>query len=462
MARRLQPFECEITSLGARGVGLGYTPDGAPIQIRGAPPGGRVAVVPSGRAKGRWNGRRTALVRPPAAWTEPQCAQFGLCGGCTLQELDLAAQRAAKAAFGLREIEAEHGPLEGVVVHSIRGTSAAYGYRNKVELSFGGERFQSEEAHLGGASKSGRFLGFHAPGRFDRVVDAPRCELVSEALNRVIAVVREHTLAPGSPPPWNPHTHTGFWRHLMLREADGRCLVVLFTTSAPGHEDRIAELARALAPYSAGFQWRINDSVADVARGDVRHGWGLDHVEEVLGPVRFRLGPMSFFQTNTAATVVLYDTVGEALRLDAVAPGGRLVDLYCGIGSIGLYLASRFDSILGVEENPESVADARLNAERNGIPAEFVAARVEDVLDAWTDRDVHVVVDPPRAGLHPRVAERLARMPWASLVYVACHPQSLGRDAAILRGGGARLTDLWTVDLFPHTGHVEMVGRFVR
>ncbi|MEQ1503202.1 MAG: hypothetical protein ABMB14_13275, partial [Myxococcota bacterium] len=186
MGHRLPPFECEITGLGPRGVGLGTAPDGRPIEVRGAPPGSRIAVAPTGRSKGTWTGRRLATIRPPAAHAAPRCAQFGLCGGCTLQELTLDAQRALKHQLAVSQV----GPVDGVTIHPPRGAPDAYGYRNKVELSFGVRRYVSEADRAANAPIDGRFLGFHAPGRFDRVVDAPRCELVSDAVNQVIAAVR--------------------------------------------------------------------------------------------------------------------------------------------------------------------------------------------------------------------------------------------------------------------------------
>jgi 23S rRNA (uracil1939-C5)-methyltransferase len=456
MRRRTEPFDCDIHALGPRGVGIGTAPDGRRVEVRGAPPGSRVAVIPTGRKNGALLARRSALVTPPAASAEPRCAQFGLCGGCVLQELALPAQRAAKEALGRTEVEAHYGPLDGVVVHEVRGSDAAYGYRNKVELAFGPRRYLSEPDHLAGLSHDGRFLGFHAPGRFDRVVDAPRCELASEPMNAALAAIRALTLGGSDRPLYDPRAHTGFWRHLVLREGADGVIAVVFTTSAPDAAEAVAPLAELVGRELVGFQWRTNDDVADVARGPLQRSLGAEVAREVLGGVELRLSPTAFFQVNTGGTALLYDTVGGAL-----GRGGTLVDLYCGVGAIGLYLAHGFERIVGIEENPDAVVDARANAARNGIAAEFHAGKVEEHLAAWAElADVHVVVDPPRAGLHPKVAKALAAGRWASLVYVACNPASLGRDAVVLRAGGWRLAELWAVDLFPQTGHVELVARF--
>lgn len=503
--RYLPPFEVEIEGLGKGGAGVGVAPDGKPVQVKPAPPGSRVAVVPAGRKKAMWLARRTAMVRPPPGWSRPRCAAFGVCGGCSLQELALADQREAKRRRGVADVAAGLGiapdALEarvgGVPVH---GGASAYGYRNKVELSFGHARFVREAEHREGAPIDGRWMGFHAPGRFDRVADAPRCELVSEAANALIGAARGAVIDGRGPaaalPLWDPRGHGGFWRHLLLREgmATGELLVGVYTAPAAGPvgegvagwtvaeaEAAVDELVQALqaAPLSASVsggasllvsvQWFENDGVADVARGTRRRVWGATTLRERLGPVAFELSPESFFQTSTEGAAVLYDVVVGAL---AGAPA-TLLDLYCGIGSIGLYVALSgrvaVQRLLGVEEVAPAVADATVNAERNGlaargVEASFRVARCEHALEVLdgAGASTAVVVDPPRVGLHPKVAARLAHAHAERLVYVACKPSSLGRDAAILEAGGWRLVRLEAVDLFPQTGHLEMVGVFRR
>jgi len=431
--------------------------------------------VPTGRKRGVWSARRTALVRPPAAHAEPRCPLFALCGGCALQELRLDAQRAAKDRYGRAQVEDQlrRGGRElpdSVRLHAPRGVASAYAYRNKVELSFGARRFLREEALRRGEPIDGRFLGFHAPGRYDRVVDVAWCHLVGDAMNRLLEVTRAVALADDVPPPYDTRDHAGFWRHLVLRRgmATGQTLAVLYTApaEAPGVAavSRWAEAVRQAdlgTGALAGAMWVENAGHGDVVQGEVREVWGRDWFEEEVLGRTFRLSATSFFQTSTAGAEILYRTVGEALGEGR----GTLLDLYCGVGTIGLVLADRFDAVVGVEEHPEAVADARANASRNGVTwAEWRAGRVEDDPDLLhTVEGVRaIVVDPPRPGLHPQVAERLSRAAAEVLVYVACNPASLGRDAAVLMEGGWRLTDLWTVDLFPQTGHVEMVGRFCR
>ncbi len=461
--RRIPEFETEITHLGPRGVGVGVAPDGRPVYVRGAPMGSRVKVRVFARKKGLLHARRLVMVRPPAGFAEPRCAVFGLCGGCTLQELSLEAQRDAKQALVLQA--AGTAPA----VHPLRGPAAGYAYRNKVELSFGTQRYSSEAAHAAGAVIDGRWLGFHAPGRFDRVVDSERCELVGESLNALIATTRREVLREDRLAPHDVRTHEGFWRHLVLRYGvgTGQAYVILVTDEGGDRgATEVAELAEALLKTDlgndrlAGIAWAVRTEVSDVARGVIRRTWGEPHFSERIGDVAFQLSPFAFFQTNTEAAATLYDTVAEAL-----GAGGTLVDLYCGAGAIGQVLHARFDHVLGIELDPMAVADAIANAERNGIhKTRYLAGKVEDHLEALKGLQgpVRLVVDPPRAGLHPRAVKFLANTVAEVLVYVACNPASLGRDREILEAGGWRMTDLYTVDLFGQTGHVEAVARFVR
>ncbi len=454
--RRLAPFEAEITALGPKGQGRTVAPDGRPAVVRFGVPGGRVLVRPTGRKRGVWRGVRTALIRPPPNYVEPPCPLFGRCGGCALQELPLARQRELKMARAKEDVgDAPWDP-------TVRGTASAYAYRNKIELSFGTSQYLDETSHRAGVPIDGRFLGFHTPGRFDRVVDVERCALVDETMNQTLAAMRAQVLVPGAPPPYDPRTHEGFFRHLLLRRGEGGVLVGLFTVSPSASErgfvERIASRMLDL-PDVSGFVWFRNDGVADVAQGEVEQIWGEPTLQIALGTTRFTLDPRAFFQTNTAAAAVLYATIGEAL-----GSGHRLLlDLYCGAGSIGIFLADRSRELLGVESVPEAVENARRNAAANGVRARFLAARVEQVLDRLSGGPgVAAVVDPPRAGLHPKVADALASASLEVLVYVACNPASLGRDRRRLEAGGWVLERCWAVDLFPQTGHLEVVARFVR
>jgi 23S rRNA (uracil1939-C5)-methyltransferase len=463
-----EPFEIEITDLEPTGWSLGRLPGGREVRLRAAPPGARLWVQPVDRRLGGLIARRLHVIRPPADGVAARCPWFGACGGCTLQELTPEAQRQLRHEVAVRAV----APGAEVTVHPPVEASAPWGYRNRVELSYGPARYLSEEEQQGGVSREGRFLGFHASGWFDRIVDVERCDLVHDDLNALIHTLRAVTLPPEAPPPWDNRSHEGDLRYVQLRHAPstGSILVSLYTRDSEALEPFVARLAEALfaTPLTdnrlTGFEWVGGDGRADVARGQARRTWGTPWVEEHLGPLHLRLSRETFFQSSTAGARVLYDVIGAALGADPASREGTLLDLYCGAGTIGLYLAPRFERLLGVEIVERAVADAHANAERNGIEATFIASPMEDALHhlSVSERPLRVVVDPPRAGLHPKVTRALADLDADVLVYVSCQPASLGRDQALLAKGGWRMTDLWSVDMFPHTGHVEAVARFVR
>ncbi|MDP2304502.1 MAG: 23S rRNA (uracil(1939)-C(5))-methyltransferase RlmD [Pseudomonadota bacterium] len=445
------PATVSIDSFGPEGSGSGLDTAGKRWSVRAAAPGSVVAV--GGKPKA---GILLEVLTPAEGAVAPRCAQFGVCGGCQWQHMSLEQQHAEKHAALTRLFE----PLGGVD-HGLVGADP-YGYRNKVELSFGRLRYMSKAELDTGISREGRFLGMHAPGRFDKVVDAPRCEIISEDMNAVLARVRADTLAS----PWalrDPVAHVGFWRHVGLREGRNGVLVLLFTAS--GDDEQAAWLAaHAPAWGAAGVLWYENDLPADAAVGTLRAVLcGQDHVVERLGGLTYRLSPTAFFQVNPAGAELLCATVALA-----AGSGTTLVDLYCGTGALGLACAKSFDRVVGIDVNATSIADAQANALANGVDATFLAGEVEKRV---AELQVHcaamgthpvVIIDPPRVGLHPAALAFVAGLDAKALVYVACKPSSLLRDGLALMAAGWTCTDRWVVDLFPQTGHVEVVSRWER
>lgn len=473
----IPPFDMQVEALGPGGCGTGRAPAGELVQVKPGPPGSVLHIVPMGRRDAIVHGRRLSMVQPPPDYVTPPCPAFGVCGGCALQEIPLERQRTLKVQYALNQVAAPLGlTLEQlhaqVQIHTCRGDLQPYHYRNKIELSFGHWRFVSDEQKAAGWPLEGRFMGFHAPGRFDRVADIETCLLASEGINALVKALRTLVLEASQEPLWEPRESRGFWRHALLREgqATGELLVCLFTTT-PKTEGQTLDVERVMAALMKtslpagyvlkGVLWELNDGVADVAWGTRRALVGQDWLEERLGKISYRLSAHAFFQTNTHAAQVLYDTIGEAL-----GRGHRvLYDLYCGTGSIGLYLHEHAELLVGVEEWAGAVLDAHANAARNGITrARYRAAKLEDALDELSGemQGAAVVVDPPRVGLHPKAAKAIGNLRPDCLLYVACHAASLGRDAALWKSQGWELEQLWPVDLFPQTGHLELVGKFKR
>lgn len=434
-------------------------------KVRGAGVGD---VVRARRGK-KGTARLLEVLTPAPDAVAAPCPAFGVCGGCQLQTMPLDRQRVEKARLVRRQvgIESDDGAclLPAVRCHPVRGADRGYGYRNKVELSWSTQRYVPEGVDPSAVQTVGSFLGFHPPGWWSKVVPLSACALASDTMNAVVAAVTALDLGPA----WDSRAHTGAWRHLVLREGglpeDPQVWVTFVTTSTvDAHQLERAGAAAAAVPGVAGVLHVVNDGVAEVARGELRRVLaGTDTLTVKLGAATLELPHDAFFQVNSEGAEVLVETIAEAAGLGA-GPPATLVDLYCGVGAIGLALSDRVAHIIGIEVHEGAVVSARANAARMGISARFEAGPVEHVLPGLDlGPRPCVVVDPPRAGLHPKAAAFLAAYDGASvLVYVACGPASLGRDREVLEAGGWRLTDLWTVDLFPQTHHVEAVARFER
>ncbi len=428
----------------------GLDADGVRWKVRAAPVGAAVRAQP-GRKQ---TARRLGIDTPAPDQVEPTCPAFGMCGGCQLQEMPLSSQRREKRAMLER--------LLGFPVPPLRGAPDGYRYRNKLELSFG-PRAYVPEADKDAPMEEGAFLGLHPPGWFSKIVPLEGCPLGTAAMNRVIAEV----VAAGLAPAWDNRTHTGVWRHLVLRDGGSpqapQVLASLVTSSAADPDavralgDRIGAL-----PGVRGVLWIVTDRQAEVSTGELREVLvGVANVAVDLGRVTLRLPHDAFFQVNTSGARVLFDEIEDLLPETTV-----IADLYCGVGAIGLSLAAAEGGpqrVIGVETVPAAIECARENAASMGVSGEWHVGRVEDLLDGLDlPEDCALIVDPPRAGLHPRAARFLAGFGAQTLIYVACSPRSLVRDRAVLEAGGWRLDAARGVDLFPQTLHLEVVARFVR
>jgi 23S rRNA (uracil1939-C5)-methyltransferase len=437
-----EPLVLTLDHLVPKGVG-GVDQTGRTWRVRTAPVGAVVSAWPGRKG----SARRLEILSPAPDQVQPQCPVFGLCGGCQLQEMPLDSQRHHKQKMVEKLLDHPSAP--------IRGAGAGFGYRNKVELSFGTQRYLPESEKDG--ERDGDFLGFHPPGWFSRIVPVNRCAIASDRINTVIEAVQSALPAPA----WSTVEHTGAWRHLVIR--DGEELLVSLVTSSAAEEEQVRAVGQRLAALDGvgGVLWICTDRVSDVAQGEVREVLhGSTEITMRAGAIDMKLPHDAFFQVNTAGTAVLFDTIREALGPDT-AP--TLLDLYCGVGAIGLALADGYREVIGIELVESAIICARENAQRMGVQSEWHAGKVEEVLPTLNPGGPrHVVVDPPRAGLHPKSAAFIAQIEAEVLVYVACSPAALSRDRALLAEGGWRLDGLWTVDLFPQTLHVEAVARFVR
>ena len=447
---RNDELELTIDSLAFGGNGVARL-NGFVVFVRRGLPGDTVRARVTKVKRGWAEATATEVLAPSPQRVEAPCAHFPACGGCRFQDLGYEAQAAAKQAQ-VRDALVRIGGIADPPLESIVPAESRFHYRNKLEYSFTDTR-------------QGAALGFHRAGRWDEVLEVERCWLTTDLGNAIRDAVREWAQEEGLPA-YDQKAQTGYLRHLVVREGRNtrQALVVLVT--APGDlqgADRLVVALRAF-PEVSSIHWAVNDSPAEVTNLPTNLLWGEEAIEEELLGLRFRIRPNAFLQTNTAMAERLYEL---AIDYAGLAGTETVYDLYCGIGTIGMSMASRALTVWGVEVSEESVACAIENAALNGITnAAFFAGEVGSSLEDLAERagrpDV-VVVDPPRAGLSGKALRRLARLEAPRIVYVSCNPTTLAGNVKELIGEwGYRLERVRPVDMFPHTPHVESVALLER
>lgn len=400
------------------------------------------------------------LLSPSPLRVSPPCEYSGICGGCQWQflgyehQLDFKQQHVAEA---LQHI----GGLKNIPVHPTLPSAKQFGYRNKMEFSCSDRRWLQPH-EMGQSIDNTLAVGLHVPGTYYKILDTKACLLQPDAGNQILADIREH-IRTSVRRPYNLRSHEGFWRFLVLRHslAKDQWMVNLITAAAaPTEMHGLAEQLLANHPQIITIVNNISAKKAAIAVGDYQALFaGSGTIEERIGDYLFEISANSFFQTNTSAATTLYEIISRYARLEGTE---QVLDLYCGTGSIAIYLSSQARHITGLEIVPAAIADARRNCERNGV--RNCCFQEGDVNQQLSQLDVQpdvVIIDPPRAGLHRQVVTRLLDMAPPRLVYVSCNPANLARDAALL-AERYTLCEVQPVDLFPHTYHIESVARLER
>jgi 23S rRNA (uracil1939-C5)-methyltransferase len=442
-------LDLRIESLAYGGNGVARL-NGFVVFVRRGLPGDVVRARVTRVKRNHAEAQALEVVEPGAPRVDAPCEHYPMCGGCRFQDLAYEAQLEAKAEQvddALRRI----GHVSDLPLEPIVPAESVFHYRNKLEYSFT-------------STPEGPALGFHRAGRWDEVLDVHKCWLTTDLGNAIREAVKHWARAHGLPA-YDQAEHTGFLRHLVVREGrnTGQALVQLVT--APGKLDAESFVA-ALEPFPEvrSIHWSVNDRPAEVTNLPTRLLHGDDAIEEELCGLRFRVRPNAFLQTNTAMAERLYELAREFAQLTGEE---SVYDLYCGIGTIGLTMARDALTVWGVEVSEESVACALENAELNGIAnaafyAGEVAESIEDLRDRAGPPDV-AVVDPPRAGLSGKALRRLARLEPKRIVYVSCNPTTLaGNVKELAKEWGYSLVRARPVDMFPHTPHIETVALLER
>lgn len=436
------------------GKGIVYI-EGNKVVVKDTISGQKINLFVNKARKGKNEGRVIeVLEKSPLETEEAKCGHFGPCGGCTYQTIPYETQLDMKAGQVQRLLEAvtENLPFEG-----IKGSPNQWGYRNKMEFSFG------DEVKDGPLS-----LGLHKKGSFHDIITTSGCCIVHEDYNKILSCVLEYCRELQLPF-YRKLSHIGYLRHLLVRRAEktGEILINLITSSQwpedisiieeemlKGLQQRLLELE--IEGRLVGFLHTVNDSQADAVKSDRTDIiYGQDYFFEELLGLSFKISTFSFFQTNSLGAEVLYDTVREYV---GVTKDKLIFDLYSGTGTIAQLLAPVAKKVIGVEIVEEAVEAAKENAELNKLTnCQFIAGDVLKVIDTIEEKPDLIVLDPPRDGVNPKALEKIIQYGVDRIVYISCKPTSLARDLVMLQDKGYKVEKVCCVDMFPGTVHVETV-----
>lgn len=456
----------EITTLAAEGKAMGRWND-VVVFVPLTVPGDVVDVQIRSKRRRFMEGFVVHYVKKSPVRVEAFCEHFGVCGGCKWQNLPYAEQLRFKTEQ-VRDQLTRIGKIELPEVRPCLASAHTQFYRNKLEFTFADRRWLTREEVESGVSFEGAdapAVGFHIPGMFDKVLDIRKCWLQREPSNEIRLESKRFCVENGYTF-HNAREHTGLMRNMVIRTAstgEVMVIVVFGADDRPKIEALLNHLSEKFPQITSLFyiiNTKLNDSTGDLDAVCYR---GKDHIIEEMEGLHFKVGPKSFYQTNSEQAYELYKVAREFadLKSDDV-----LYDLYTGTGTIANFCAARCRKVVGVEYVPEAIDDARINSEINGIAnTVFYAGDMKQVLsDEFVAQNGHpdvIILDPPRAGVDEPVIEVILRAAPERIVYVSCNPATQARDLALL-DVDYRVEAIQPVDMFPHTHHVENVVKLVR
>ena len=454
-------LELEIDSLAYGGMGLAKI-DNFVVFVKNAIPGQTVNAFIYKKKKGYAEGRVTSIVKESPNAVDAKCSHYWICS--KVQKLSYNEQLKEKENQ-VQEAFHRIGGFLDFKLSDTKGADPIYNYRNKMEFTFSSNRWVLESEPEGVDTSFA--LGLHIPGRFDKILDIDECHIQPEIGNKILSAAREVCLNHPELKPYNPRTNVGFLRYLMLRYGVHTNQLMINIVTAYDDINKLSPLIdKLLDDFSeiTSMVNNVNTRKADVSFGEFENLiFGNPYIEERIGELTFEISANSFFQTNTYQGEVLYNEVAKAADLS----GKEIVyDLYCGTGSISLYLAKNAKEVYGFEVIRSSLENAEKNSGINKVDnVHFLKANLDTFfksgqLPRRAPKPDVIVVDPPRAGMHPDMSSYLHKLKAKKIVYVSCNPTTQARDAKVLADNGYKIKTAVMVDMFPHTPHIETVVLF--
>jgi 23S rRNA (uracil1939-C5)-methyltransferase len=463
MRKKILLERVEIEEVAAEGKTLAHV-DNRVVFIKGGAPGDIVDIRVTNKRKNFFEGVPVTFHQLSADRIDPFCTHFDTCGGCKWQHLPYKMQLNFKEKQ-VRDNFERLGKFEFPAPEPIMGSAEERFYRNKLEFTFSDSRWLTKEEINSGLELERNALGFHIQGRFDKILDIEKCYLQPEPSNAIRNWLRSYALQENIAF-YNLRDHRGYLRNLIIRTTTtGQTMVIL--QIAENKPETLASLLEALnstfdiTSLNYVINNKKNDTFSDL---EVINFAGKAFIEETMTlagkdqQLTFRIGPKSFYQTNSRQAERLYQKI---LEMAEIKEDDVVYDLYTGTGTIANYVAPLAKKVVGLEFVPEAIADAKINAEVNNITnTTFYAGDIKDLLNddflSENGRPGVIITDPPRAGMHPAVVDMLNKVKANSIIYVSCNPATQARDITLLTEI-YKVATVQPVDMFPHTHHVENI-----
>ncbi|TCS82567.1 23S rRNA (uracil(1939)-C(5))-methyltransferase RlmD [Tepidibacillus fermentans] len=444
-----QVVEVEIKKIGINGEGVGYI-NRQVLFVPGALPTEIVVAKIEKVEKNFVIAKLIKIKKRSKQRIKPLCSVYEQCGGCTLQHLDYEGQLDAKREL-VREAVEKYANLKEVEIRPTIGMDNPWDYRNKAQLPL---------REIKGKVLTGLYeMGSH------RLVDISSCPIQHPKVNEMIQVARDVIQELGIPI-YDERKRKGIIKHLVARVGfeteEAQLTLITATEEIPRIKELILELRYRL-PYLKSIMQNINPLKTSIIFGNkTKILWGEERIIERLNEIEFSLSPRAFFQLNPEQTVKLYTEVEKAAALTG---NEVVIDAYCGVGTIGLWLAKSAKEVHGMDIIKEAIEDARKNAEAGGYTnVKYTLGKAEEILPKWVNNGFQIdvlIVDPPRTGLDSKLLETILQVKPKRFIYVSCNPSTLGKDLAILLKGGYQVEYIQPIDMFPQTSHVESVAKIV-
>ncbi len=434
--------------------------NGRVIFVKGGVPGDICDITVFKRRKKFWEAKIEKIIKKSRYRIKPKCTHFGTCGGCKWQNMHYEAQ----LEFKQNQVLDNFSKIGGVTIekfNDILGSDKIYNYRNKMEFTFSNKRWLKEDEIKNDENIIDKnALGFHVPGMFDKVIDLKKCFLQENPSNKIRNSVKEFALE-NNLSFFDIRNQKGFLRNLMIRNTNIGELMVLvqFYYEDKKKIDLLMNFIKKSFKEITSLLYTVNEKANNTIYDQkIICFYGRKYITEKIGDLSFKIGPKSFFQTNSDQAEVLYKS---AKKLADITKNDTVYDLYTGTGTIAQFIASNAKKVIGIDSVPEAIEAANLSAIDNNISNCLFFAG--DMKNMFSDNFIQkngkpdiIITDPPRDGMHKKVIEQLLKIMCRRIVYISCNPATQARDIALLKEK-YEISNMQTVDMFPHTHHVENI-----